>query len=185
VGPEPNLPQSRRVIYSKKVTLEILKYPDPRLKEISRPVSVFDDPLRQILDAMAETMYSANGVGLAAPQVGELKRMFVIDIGAQDENHRRIYEFINPKLSKGEGRTAFEEGCLSVPGISEEVTRKAKILVEYQDRFGHPRSLNAEALLAVAIQHENDHLDGILFVDRLSPLKRRLVKRRLSKVTIL
>jgi peptide deformylase len=167
------------------VRLPILKYPDPRLKEVSRPVTQFDDELRQTLDSMAETMYSASGVGLAAPQVGELKRMFVIDIGSQDENHRRLYELINPKITHGEGKTTFEEGCLSVPGIAEEVSRKAKVTVEFQDRFGQPHSMNAEALLAVAIQHENDHLDGILFVDRLSPLKRRFLKRRLAKVPIL
>lgn len=165
--------------------LDILKYPDPRLNELSQPVETFDDELRQLLDDMATTMYSANGVGLAAPQVGRRKRMFVIDLGAQEGQHKKLYEFINPRLSHGEGKIVYEEGCLSVPGIAEEVQRKARITVEYHDRQGQPQTMAAEGLLAVAIQHENDHLDGVLFVDRLSPLKRRMIKRKLSKVNIL
>ncbi len=165
--------------------LEILKYPDPRLEKISEDVKVFDKALHRFLDSMAETMYSADGIGLAAPQVNKLQRMFVIDIGSQDENHNRIYEFINPVLSKGQGKVVYEEGCLSVPGIAEEVTRKETITVEYKDRDGKNQKMEAVDLLAVAIQHENDHLDGVLFVDRLSPLKRRFVKRKLSKVVTL
>ncbi len=165
--------------------LEILKYPDPRLQEISESVEEFDARLHELLDSMAETMYSADGIGLAAPQVDRLARIFIIDIGSQDENHQRIYEFINPVLSNGEGKIIFEEGCLSVPGIAEEVQRKQSITVNFQDRTGKPQTMEAQGLLAVAIQHENDHLDGTLFVDRLSPLKRRFVKRKLSKVVTL
>jgi len=165
--------------------LEILKYPDPRLNEISTKVEVFDAELGRFLDDMAETMYAANGVGLAAPQVGRTQRFFIIDISPQDNSVRKIHEFINPVLSEGEGKKVFEEGCLSVPGIAEEVTRKAKIRVDYQDRHGNPHALIAEGLFAVALQHENDHLDGVLFVERLSPLKRRFVKRKLSKVVTL
>lgn len=165
--------------------LEILKYPDPRLNEVSDPVESFDGELHQLLDSMAETMYSADGIGLAAAQVACLQRVFVIDIRTQDENHQCIYEFINPVLSHGEGKIIYEEGCLSVPGISEEVQRKEKITVDYCDRHGKPQKLVAVGLLAVAIQHENDHLDGYLFVDRLSPLKRKFVKRKLSKVVTL
>ena len=161
--------------------LEILKYPDPRLKEISKPVEVFDSELKTLLDEMATTMYSANGVGLAAPQVNRRLRAFVIDIGSQDADHRRIYEFVNPKISHAEGKLVYEEGCLSVPGITEEVQRKAKIHVDFQDRNGKLMMMDVEGLLAVAIQHENDHLDGILFVDRLSALKRRLLRNKLSK----
>lgn len=165
--------------------LEILQYPDERLKQVSQPVTKFDPKLHKLLDDMAVTMYQANGIGLAAPQVGEFIRAFVIDLGLSDENHKKIYEFINPKISNGEGKIVFEEGCLSVPGVAEEVTRKAKVKVQFQDRFGEDQVLEADELLAVAIQHENDHLDGVLFVDRLSPLKRRFVKRKLEKVKTL
>lgn len=165
--------------------LEILKYPDQRLKEVSEPISKFDAKLHKLLDQMAITMYAANGVGLAAPQVGELKRLFLVDIGTEENKDKKLYEFINPKISQGEGKIVFEEGCLSVPGVTEEVTRKEKILVTYQDRNGKEHELEAHGLLAVAIQHENDHLDGILFLDRLSPLKRRLMKRKLSKAVTL
>lgn len=166
--------------------LEILKYPDPRLHEKSVPVTKFDAELHRLLDGMATAMYAANGVGLAAPQVGRTVRAFVIDIGGSEEQpEKRLYEFINPKISDGSGKIAYEEGCLSVPGITEEVTRKKKITVEYQDRNGETRTMNAEDLLAVAIQHENDHLDGVLFVERLSPLKRRLVRRKMEKAVTL
>lgn len=165
--------------------LEILKYPDPRLKEKSNTVEMFDAPLHQFMDEMAKTMYAANGVGLAAPQVGKTLRAFVIDIGLEDEKHQKLYEFINPRLSKGEGKIVYEEGCLSIPGVSEAVERKAKIMVVYFDRHGKAQTLVAEELLAAAIQHENDHLDGILLIDRLSPLKRRLMKRKLAKVVTL
>jgi len=166
--------------------LSILKYPDPRLHEISKPVTQFNDELRELLDEMAVAMYAANGVGLAAIQVGRPMRLFVIDITwADDEGDKKLYEIINPKLHDGTGKILFEEGCLSVPGVTEEVSRKKQITVDYQDRFGNPQSLVAEGLFAVALQHENDHLDGILFVDRLSPLKRRFVKKKLDKAVTL
>lgn len=165
--------------------LEILKYPDPRLKNRAEPVQVFDLELHQLLDEMAETMYAADGIGLAAPQVGRSYRLFVIDLGQGEHKKGKLYEFINPELSDGEGTIAFEEGCLSVPGFTEEVNRKEKIRVTYQDRNGKKMELMAEGLLAVAIQHENDHLDGILFVDKLSPLKRRLMKKKLQKAVTL
>lgn len=161
--------------------LEILKYPDPRLKEISQTVDEFTPELQKFLDDMAETMYSANGVGLAAPQVDRRIRAFVIDITPEEGATRRLYEFVNPKIVKGEGKYKFEEGCLSVPGYSEEVERKDRISVEYQDRFGKKLLMEAQGLLSVAIQHENDHLDGILFVDRLSPLKRRMLRKKIEK----
>jgi len=166
--------------------LTIIKYPDARLKEVSRPVTKFDGELHKLLDAMAVTMYGANGVGLAAIQVGQPLRLFLADISwSEDDGSKKLYEIINPKLHDGEGKIVFEEGCLSVPGVTEEVTRKNHIVVDYQDRNGNPQQLVAEGLLAVALQHENDHLDGILFVDRLSPLKRRFVKRKLEKAVTL
>lgn len=162
--------------------LEILKYPDPRLKAISQNVERFDGELHQLLDEMAESMYGANGVGLAAPQVGRTIRAFIVDVANAEEGQpRRLVEFINPRILTGEGKIVYEEGCLSIPGVVEEVTRRARIIVEYQDRFGKAQRLEAEGLLAVAIQHENDHLDGVLFVERLSPLRRRMMRKKLEK----
>lgn len=166
--------------------LDILKYPDPRLKEVSEPVTEFGLALHTLLDEMAETMYAANGIGLAAPQVNHRIRAFVIDLGEQEDGTpKQLHEFINPKLSGGEGKIVYEEGCLSVPGLAEEVTRKSTITVDYQDRHGKKHTLHADGLLAVAVQHENDHLDGVLFIERLSALKRRLAKRKLAKVVTL
>lgn len=165
--------------------LEILKYPDPRLKEKSLPVETFDAELHVLLDEMAKAMYAANGIGLAAPQVGRLHRAFIIDLGLQEGYTQRLYEFINPKIKQAAGSISFEEGCLSVPGVAESVRRKAEIVVEFQDRNGNLQSFAADGLLAVAIQHENDHLDGTLFVDRLSPLKRRMVQKKYKKVVSL
>lgn len=160
---------------------EILKYPDPRLKQVCGTVNDFGPSLHELLDDMAESMYAANGVGLAAIQVGEPIRAFIIDLGEKD----KLREFINPRFSNGAGRIVYEEGCLSIPGVTEEVTRKNSIHVSYQDRHGNPQELDAEGLLAVALQHENDHLDGVLFVERLSPLRRRLMRRKIEKAVAL
>lgn len=165
--------------------LEILTYPNPELLKISKPVEKFDKHLHTLLDNMAETMYEANGIGLAAPQVGHKMRVFVIDVAVDENDEHRLHEFINPKISKGSGSISFEEGCLSVPGFSEEVKRCENIQIDYFDRFGKPQTLEASGLLAVAIQHENDHLDGILFVDRLSPIRKRMAKKKLSKAVTL
>ncbi len=165
--------------------LDILTYPNPELYKISKPVEKFDKSLHSLLNNMAETMYEANGIGLAAPQVGHKLRVFVIDIAIDEEDENKLYEFINPKISQSSGTLTFEEGCLSVPGLSEEVKRKEKIQVDYFDLFGKPQILETEGLLAVAIQHENDHLDGVLFIDRLSPIRRRMVKKKLSKAITL
>lgn len=167
------------------MAMEILKYPDPRLNRKSVPVAKFDSSLHKFLDEMAVTMYHAKGVGLAAPQVGETLRIFVIDIGASENENQKLWEFINPVISQGQGSIAYEEGCLSVPGVTAEVKRKATITVDYKDRFGKAQKLEAEGLLAVAIQHENDHLEGVLFVERLSPLKRRMVRKQLEKAVTL
>lgn len=161
--------------------LDILKYPDPRLEQKSIKVETFDAKLHELLENMAETMYEADGIGLAAPQVNEHRRIFIIDLGIQEGERKKKWEFINPVLSHGDGKIVYEEGCLSVPGLTEEVTRRRNITIDYQDRHGKARKLEAEGLLAVAIQHENDHLDGIVFVERLSPIKRRLAKRKLAK----
>lgn len=167
------------------MTLEILTYPNPRLKEVSKPVTEFGPKLHKLLDDMAETMYAANGVGLAAPQVGETIRVFVVDVQIEGGAPRKLLEFINPKFTAGEGKIVYEEGCLSIPGVAEEVTRKAKVKIEYQDRFGEKKEMEAEGLLSVALQHENDHLDGVLFVERLSPIRRRLTRKKLEKAMAL
>lgn len=165
--------------------LEILKYPDPRLATRSERVETFDADLHQLLDEMATTMYAANGIGLAAVQVNRFLRAFIIDIRNQDERYNKILEFVNPVLSNGRGNIDFEEGCLSVPGLTEFVKRRSDIRIDFQDRFGSKQSMEAEGILAVAVQHENDHLDGHLFIERVSPLKRRLLKRKLQKSLIL
>jgi peptide deformylase len=165
--------------------LDILTYPNPELLKVSKPVDKFDRHLHTLLDNMAETMYEAEGIGLAAPQVGHKIRAFIIDIAIEEGDKNQLHEFINPKISQASGTITFEEGCLSVPGFSEEVKRKEKIRIDYLDRFGKPQAVEAEGLLAVAIQHENDHLDGILFVDRLSPIRRRMAKKKLSKTVTL
>lgn len=161
--------------------LQILTFPDERLKQVSKPVERFDPELHALLDSMAETMYAAKGVGLAAPQVGIFIRAFLIDVSESEEKQPRLLEFINPTFSEGSGKATYQEGCLSVPGVTEEVNRRESITVSYQDRFGKSHTLRSEGILAIALQHENDHLDGILFVDRVSPFKRRFLKRRLEK----
>lgn len=160
--------------------LDILKYPDPKLQQLSAPITEFSKDLHELLDQMAKTMYTAGGVGLAAPQVGKFICAFIVDIRPLEEE-RQLFEFLNPSLSEGQGKISFEEGCLSLPGITAEIRRKEKITIHYQDRYGEKKSMNVEGLLAAAVQHENDHLDGVLFIDRLSPLKRRFMKRKLAK----
>lgn len=161
--------------------VEILKYPDERLQQASKPVQKFDDDLHRLLDKMALTMYAAKGVGLAGAQISYFLRAFIIDIGAEDPRHRRLFEMINPRITRREGKIVWEEGCLSVPGYTERVNRAAFVTLEYFDRHGAMHSLDGEELLSVAIQHEFDHIEGVLFIDRLSPLKRRFLKRKIAK----
>jgi peptide deformylase len=158
----------------------ILKYPDPRLKQKAAPVKEVNDDIRQLVDDMAETMYAAPGVGLAANQVGVLLRVFVIDI-AGDDDPSELRVFINPEILSATGTQTWEEGCLSFPGVTEEIRRAERVQVRALDRDGKPFELEADGLLAVAIQHENDHLDGVVMLDKLSAVKRRLVGRKLSK----
>ena len=159
-------------------TLNILRYPDARLHKLAEPVKVFDEALKRLVADMAETMYDAPGIGLAASQVDVHQRFMVIDI-SEEKNEPRV--FINPDIVSREGVETCQEGCLSVPGIFAEVKRAEKILVRALDRNGKAFELAADGLLAVCIQHEMDHLDGKLFVDYLSPLKRDMVKRKLAK----
>jgi peptide deformylase len=158
--------------------LVILEYPDPRLRKKAAAVPVVDDALRQLADDMLETMYAARGVGLAATQVDVHKRMIVLDVS---EERNRPLVLINPELVKLEGSAPAEEGCLSLPGIYEKLSRAAQISVRALGRDGEPFQMDADGLLAVCIQHEMDHLEGKLFVDYLSELKRQLIRRRLTK----
>jgi peptide deformylase len=160
--------------------LEILHYPNPILSKKSFPVQTIDSTIRQLVKDMAETMYAAPGVGLAAPQIGHSLRVAVIDITPADQP-KNLQVLINPEIIDAEGQCTWEEGCLSVPDCSEEVKRKKKITVRYQNLEGETLEIVGEDLMAIALQHEIDHLDGILFIDRLSRLKRNLLKKKLRK----
>ena len=158
--------------------LEILEYPDPRLRTKAQLVLSVDNQVRDLLDDLFETMYAAPGIGLAASQVDIHKRVIVIDIS---ENRDEPHAFINPELEIFGGEIESEEGCLSVPGFYESVTRADHVLVKALDRDGHSFELEATDMLAVCIQHECDHLEGKLFVDYLSNLKRTRIRRKLEK----
>jgi len=159
----------------------ILTAPDPRLKAVSEPVSRVDEDIRKLIEDMLESMYAAEGIGLAAIQVGMPKRVLVMDL-AQKEGRREPRAYINPKiLWASEETTVVEEGCLSVPDVWEEVERPSRIRAEFLDRDGKLQTIEAEGLLATCLQHEMDHLDGILFVDHLSKLKRSITLRKLQK----
>ncbi|HET6604705.1 MAG TPA: peptide deformylase [Xanthomonadaceae bacterium] len=158
--------------------LQILEFPDPRLRTRARPVERVDAALGRLIDDMFQTMYAAPGVGLAATQVDVHRRLMVIDV-SEDKNQPLV--FINPEILARDGAQACQEGCLSVPGIFADVKRAASVRVRALDRHGKPFELDAQDLLAVCIQHEMDHLEGKLFVDYLSPLKRELVRKKLEK----
>lgn len=161
--------------------LEILKYPDPRLSKVARPVSNVTDATFQLIGDMLETMYAAPGVGLAATQVGVLQRIVVLDV--DHENPRtNVYKLVNPVITQSEGQLVWEEGCLSVVDFTAEVRRAEHVQVVALDEHGKERTIEAEGLLAVALQHEIDHLDGKLFIDRISRLKRDLYTRRRKKM---
>ncbi len=161
--------------------LPILVAPDPRLKVKARPVEKVDEPLRRLMDDMLETMYAAPGIGLAAPQVGVDKRVLVIDI-AKDGDPKTPLRMANPQLLwVSDDDAVYEEGCLSVPEQYADVTRPARIRVRFLDHQNEIRELDADGLLATVVQHEMDHLDGILFIDHLSNLKRNMILRKLSK----
>jgi len=159
---------------------EILEYPDPRLREVAKPVAEVTPEIQALVDDMAETMYDAPGVGLAAPQIGESHRIFVIDCAEEDEPSELLV-FINPEIFEKDGQIVWNEGCLSFPGVREEIKRAERVKVRALDRTGKPFELEAEGLLAVAIQHETDHLNGVLMVDKLNALKRRMMGRRLAQ----
>lgn len=159
--------------------LPILKYPDPRLHRIAEPVQKVDDRIRQLVRDMAETMYAAPGVGLAATQVDVHERVVVIDVS---ENSNDLLVLINPEITwRSDEREVHEEGCLSVPGVFDKVERAERVRVKALDEHGNPFELDADGLLAVCVQHELDHLDGKVFVEYLSPLKQNRLKAKIRK----
>jgi peptide deformylase len=158
--------------------LKILEYPDPRLRKVAAPVAAVTPEVKKLVRDMAETMYAAPGIGLAATQVDVHKRIIVMDLS---DTHDELRVFINPELLAAEGETECEEGCLSVPGYYDKVVRAAKIRVRALNDQGDPFELEADGMLAVCIQHEMDHLLGKVFVDRLSPLKRARLNAKLRK----
>ena len=158
--------------------LNILEFPDRRLRTVAKPVAAVDDALRSLIDDMFVTMYAAPGIGLAASQVDVHQRLLVLDVS---ENGDAPMVFINPQILASDGEQVYQEGCLSVPGIYADVQRAEHITVRALDRDGQPFECDAHGVLAVCIQHEMDHLAGKLFVDYLSPLKREMVKKKLAK----
>ncbi len=158
--------------------LNILQFPDPRLRTKARPVDVFDEQLRSLISDMFETMYHAPGIGLAATQVDVHKRLLVMDV-SEDKNEPLV--LINPEILLAEGVEEMDEGCLSVPGFYETVSRADKVRVRAQDEQGEAFEIEAEGLKAVCIQHEMDHLEGKLFVDYISSLKRDRIRKKLEK----
>ena len=158
--------------------LPILRFPDPRLKTAATPVAAIDDDIRRLTRDMAETMYEAPGIGLAATQVDVHKQVIVIDAS---ETHDQLLILINPQLVESDGLQTCEEGCLSVPGIYDKVERAEHVVVRYLDLEGKEQTISAEGLLAVCLQHEVDHLQGKVFVDHLSPLKQSRIKSKLAK----
>lgn len=157
---------------------KILSFPDPRLREVAQPISEITDEIQELIDDMFETMYHANGVGLAATQIGIAKRVAVIDTGRDTPAPLVI---INPEIKTRSEETTMTEGCLSVPGFSDTVPRANKVTVQALDRDGKPFTLNAEGLLAEALQHETDHLNGKLYIDYLSVIKRERIRKQLLR----
>ena len=163
--------------------LEIIQYPDPRLREKCAEVTEINARIRNALDDMAETMYSAPGVGLAAAQIGMKERLIVADVGDDEESGRtgKLYKIVNPQIVHREGKLEYEEGCLSIPGIKEMVRRSERVVLQGLDENGEEFEVQADGLLSVCFQHEIDHLDGVLFIDHLSRVKRELINSRLAK----
>ncbi len=161
--------------------LSIIVAPDPRLNQPCEKVASVDADLVRLMDDMLETMYAAPGIGLAAPQVGVLKRIVVIDV-SKDPDHPKPMQLVNPEITwASDELTDYEEGCLSLPDHYSQVTRPARVRVRYMDRTGETQEIEADGLLAVCLQHEMDHLEGVLFVDHISKLKRNVILRKLQK----
>jgi len=164
--------------------LEIVEYPDKRLREVSKEVKVFDEKLHKLLDAMNPLMINTNGIGLAAIQVAHPIRALILNIPDEDGEQppENLLEIINPVIVEKSGETTYQEGCLSVPQFYEDVKRFEKVTINYQDRHGNTKRLEADGLLAIAIQHEMDHLEGILFIDKLSYARRKKFEKEYKKI---
>ena len=164
--------------------LTVHTFPDPVLKQKALPVDEFDEKLSELAENMLETMYEEKGIGLAAVQVAVLKQLVVVDLksGEEDISLREPRVFVNPRIVERSGETILEEGCLSVTEFRAKVKRSESIKLEYQDLQGNPQTLEADGLLSICIQHELDHLQGILFIDHLPLLKQKMVKKRLAKL---
>jgi peptide deformylase len=160
---------------------EIIVWPDPVLKKKAEPITTFDQALRTLVADMFETMYSADGVGLAAPQLSLLKNLIVLDTRPRQPESKPV-AMINPVILKKEGTTLYMEGCLSLPGEAEEVERAANVRVKFQDVDGTEHEYDCDGLLAVAVQHEMDHLQGIMVTDHISALKRELIRKRMKRL---
>lgn len=159
---------------------EILVWPHPLLKQKAQPVAVVDDDIRGLIKDLFDSMYAADGVGLAAPQVGVLKNVIVLDTSPRQPDAKPV-AMVNPEILEFNGHTVYREGCLSIPGEAEDVERAQTITVRYLDEQGQPQVLKTEGLLAIAVQHETDHLKGVMFVDHISALKREIVRKRMKK----
>jgi len=160
---------------------KVRRFGDPILRKSTETVTVFDSELKDFIDTMIDTLYDENGLGLAAPQVGDIRKIVIIDLSFGEEVENTV-ALINPEVLSQEGECIMEEGCLSIPGIFEDVSRPEKIRIRYQDLEGTFRELDADGLLARIIQHEMDHLEGILFVDRLSSVKKLLLTKALREI---
>ncbi|MBW2659548.1 MAG: peptide deformylase [Deltaproteobacteria bacterium] len=160
---------------------KIYKYPDPVLRKKAATVTSFDEKLEEIISDMAQTMYDAPGIGLAAPQIGQSIRLIVVDITEEPDDEKKYMPMVNPEINVHTGNQLDEEGCLSVPELTANVKRFKEITVSYQDTKGDSRELSAENRFAVVLQHEIDHLNGVLFLDHLSSLKRGLYKKKVKK----
>lgn len=163
--------------------LKIITYPNAALKKQSEYVDTVDDEVRSLMDDMVDTMRSKSGVGLAAPQVGVLMRVIVLDVNVEEEDNYPIFTLANPEITGAEGAEEFEEGCLSLPGFTTMITRPSSVTVKALDREGKEITIEADGLLAIALQHEIDHLNGTLIIDKASPIKRQFYKKRIKKQT--
>lgn len=161
--------------------LKIYHYPEPVLRKETETVTSFDDTLTQLITDMGETMYDAPGIGLAAPQVGKSLKLIVVDISKESDEEKEFMAMVNPQIIEHEGKQIDEEGCLSLPELTSNVNRYKKVTVSYQDHKGTPQQLTTEDRFAVVLQHEIDHLNGVLFLDHLSTLKRSLYKKKVKK----
>jgi len=164
---------------------EIVFYPDPALRETCEPVEEINEEIKTLIQDMVETMYDAPGIGLAAPQVGINKRIIVVDVGknSEDDSEPTLHKIINPEIIESEGKASGDEGCLSIPDVQESVSRFETVTVRGLDQDGNKISIEADGMLSICLQHEIDHLNGVLFIDHLSMVKREFIRGKLKKLT--